>query len=185
MTFDADALTERRRLKRRLAGWRAAAILLAVAAVLIAINARRQGWHGLVGGAHVARINITGLILEDAKRDAALAKLADDAETKAVVVHISSPGGSTFGGESLYNGLRRIAAKKPVVAVIDTMGASAAYMTAVAADRIFARESSITGSVGVLLQVTEFSGLLGKIGVNVETIKSGTSKAEHSPLAPI
>lgn len=185
MAFDADALTERRRLKRRLAGWRAGAILLAVAAVLVALNAGGKGLRGLFGGAHVARITISGIILEDAKRDAALAALADDAETKAVLVHISSPGGSTFGGESLYIGLRRIAAKKPVVAIIDTLGASAAYMTAIAADRIYARESSITGSVGVLFQLAEFSKLMEKLGVKEETVKSGTLKAEPSPFAPM
>ena len=89
-----------------------------------------------------------------------MAKLADDNNVKALIVSIDSPGGSVAGGESLHDAIARVAAKKPVVAVMGGSAASAGYMIAVPAARIFAREATLTGSIGVLLQTGEVSGLL-------------------------
>ncbi len=71
---------------------------------------------------------------------------------KALVVTISSPGGTTYGGEVIYKAIRKVAAKKPVVSDIRTLAASAGYMIALAGDTIIAGESSITGSIGVIFQ---------------------------------
>ena len=78
-----------------------------------------------------------------------------------------------------------MAERKPVVAVIGTLGASAGYMTAIAADRIYARESSLTGSIGVLFETAEFSALLAKLGVSAESIASGPLKDQPSPVKPL
>src|SRR5690606_16371294 len=93
--------------------------------------------------------------------------------------------GSTYGGEALFTALRRVAEKKPTVAVIGTLGASAGYMAAIAADRVFARETSLTGSIGVLFQTAEFSQLLAKLGIGAESIASGELKDEPSPIKPL
>jgi protease-4 len=113
--------------------------------------------------------------------------MADDSNVKAVILSIDSPGGSVSGGESLHDAIARVAAKKPVVVVMGGLAASAGYMIAVPAARIFAHDSTLTGSIGVLMETGEISGLLGKLGVSAETIRSGPLKDEPSftrPLSP-
>jgi protease-4 len=100
------------------------------------------------------------------------------------VVAIDSTGGVTTGGEALYESLRKLAAAKPTVAAVGTFGASAAYMAAIATDHIVARRTSLTGSIGVIFQYPEVSGLLDKLGVKVEDIKSAPLKAEPNPFKP-
>ncbi len=133
-----------------------------------------------MGGAHVARLPVTGLITEDRKLTEAIDKLANDSAVKALIVSIDSPGGTVSGGESLHNAVARVGAKKPVVAVMGGVAASAGYMIAVSTERIFARESTLTGSIGVLLETGEVSGLLDKVGITAETIVSGALKDQPS-----
>jgi len=97
-------------------------------------------------------------------------------------VAIDSPGGSTTGGEELYDGIRAIADKKPVVATMGTLAASAGYMTAIAADHIVAERTTITGSIGVLFQYGNVGKLMQTLGVEVKTLKSAPLKAEPSPF---
>ena len=124
-------------------------------------------------GPHIARLSVDGLIYEDSRREAALSGLVEDEAAVALIVRINSPGGTTTGSEALFRNLRRVAEKKPVVAVVGTMGASGGYIAAIGADYIVARETSITGSIGVILETAEFSGLLEKLGVTAEQVKSG------------
>jgi protease-4 len=100
-------------------------------------------------------------------------------------VRIDSPGGTVGGGEDLFRLLRRIAAKKPVVAVFGNLGTSGTYMTALGADRIFARKGSITGSIGVILQSADVTGLLEKLGVKSISVKSSPLKAQPNPMEPL
>jgi protease-4 len=104
---------------------------------------------------------------------------------KAVILRIDSPGGTTAGSEAIYDAVRRISARKPVVAVMDTVAASGGYITAIAADRIVARGNTITGSIGVIFSMPEFSKLLATVGVTMEELKSGDLKAEPSPYKPM
>ena len=103
---------------------------------------------------------------------------------KAVIVAVDSPGGTTVGGEALYDDLRELAQAKPVAAVFGTVAASAAYLGGIATDYIVARGNTITGSVGVIFQWAEVSDLFSKLGVKVDEIRSGPLKAEPSPFAP-
>jgi protease IV len=185
MTLETDALIERRRLKRRLGAWRAVGVLALLGLALAGLY--RVDPTGMVGGGdHVARIEVSGVILENGYLEERLEKLAKDKRAKALIVYVNSPGGSTFGGEALFTGIRRVsAAGKPVVSVIGTLGASAGYMVALAADRVFARESSLTGSIGVLFQSAEFSKLMEKIGVAPLSVTSGPHKDEPSPFRPL
>ena len=100
------------------------------------------------------------------------------------MISISSPGGTTTGSEELFRGIRDLASKKPTVAFVDGTAASGAYITALAADRIVARETSLVGSIGVLFQYPDVSTLLGRIGVSVEEVKSSPLKAEPSGFKP-
>ncbi len=176
MSLETDLILDRQRLKRRLIFWRSFAVLAVVAALLVA-------WHGRglpIDGAHVARLPVSGLITEDRKLTEAITKLADDDSVKALIVAINSPGGSVAGGESLHDAIAKVAAKKPVVAVMGGVAASAGYMVAVATQRIWAREATLTGSIGVLLEAPNVAGLLDKLGVNADTIVSGPLKDQPS-----
>ncbi len=179
--LETDLLFDRLRLKRSLTFWRVVAVVAATVAVLFLARP------GLPSVRHIARVNITGVITEDRKLLDALAALAKDNLTPAVIVSIDSPGGSVAGGESLHAALTRLAAAKPVVAVMRGTAASAGYMAALPAARIFARDSTLTGSIGVILQTGEVSGLLGRLGIDAEAITSGPLKDQPSftrPLTP-
>ena len=183
MSLETDLLLDRRRLKRRLFFWRSIAVLAVLLAILVALRGQDLRY----GGTRVERVVVNGVITQDRKLDDAVDKLADNASVKAVIVSIDSPGGSVAGGEALHDALARVAAKKPVVAVMGGVAASAGYMIAVPAVRIFASEATLTGSIGVLLETGDISGLLGKIGVNSDPIVSGPLKDQPSytkPLSP-
>jgi protease-4 len=185
MSMTADQIVDRRRLRRKLTFWRVVgflAILIVIAGAVIGLAGRDA--FPLIQEPQIARITISGFIANDRNRDQMLARLAKSDAVKGVIVSIDSTGGSTAGGEALYEGIRRLAAKKPTVATIATFGASAAYMTAIATDHIVARRSSITGSIGVLFQYPEVSDLLKNLGVKVEDIKSAPLKASPNPFEP-
>lgn len=181
MSYDPDALLDRRRLKRRLRIWQGVTLFVALAAVLVFLQSEGE----LFREDRIARVYVEGIIVRDDARSQVLARLAADKSVRGVIVHIDSPGGSVVGGEDLYNGLRDIADKKPVTAVMGTVATSAAYMAGIAADRVWAREGSVTGSIGVILQSANITGLLDRIGVEPVTIKSSELKGTPSPLEPL
>jgi protease-4 len=185
MALSPDEIVDRRRLRRKLSFWRVVAFLL-VAAAIVAGFVLAVGENAIpaLREAQIARIKITGFIAESQAETDLLDKLAKADAVKAVIVDIDSTGGSTAGGEALYEGLRKLSAVKPTVATIGTVGASAAYMAAIATDHIVARRTSITGSIGVLFQFPEISELLKTLGVSVEEVKSAPLKAEPSPFKP-
>lgn len=183
MLLEADAILHRRRLQRNLSLWRFAAVVaLVTAAVLIAAGLTGTS---ITGRAHVAELEVFGLIIDDEERDQAIRDLVKDADAKALIISINSPGGTTSGAEGLYLALRELAAHKPVVAVMGAVAASGGYITAISADHIIARGNTITGSIGVLFQNIEVSKLMEKVGVDVEMITSGPLKGKPSPFAPL
>jgi protease-4 len=186
MALETDLLIDRRRLKRRLALWRAFAVLLLLAGALAwAGDGLHDGLRDGLGRGHVVRLPVEGFISDDRRLTEAIDKLAKQDSARAVIVSIDSPGGSVGGGEMLHDALVRLREKKPVVAVMRGTAASAGYMTAVAAERIFARDSTVTGSIGVLLQTPDASELLARLGLRVETIRSGALKDQPSPFRPL
>lgn len=179
--MDQSAIADRRQLRRKLTFWRIAAILVALLAILAAAT-----WQ-LSGAApvdHIARVRISGIIQDDAELLQRLDRIARNDRVKALVVTISSPGGTTYGGEVIFKALRKVAEKKPVVSDVRTLAASAGYMIATAGDTIIAGESSITGSIGVIFQYPQLKELMDKVGVSLEEIKSAPLKAEPSPFHP-
>ncbi|MCC2113319.1 MAG: signal peptide peptidase SppA, partial [Hyphomicrobiales bacterium] len=183
--MEADVIVDRRKLRRRLSFWRVVAFL-AIAVAAIGVIAMTAGRDALIETyvPQIARVTLSGIITSDRKQLELLDKIGKSNAVKAVVLSLDSPGGTTTGGEELYFAVRRLAEKKPVVATVDTMAASAAYMVAIATDRIFVRNTSITGSIGVIFQFAEVSKLVDTIGVGVEEIRSGKLKAQPSPFAP-
>lgn len=156
--------------------WRLVALAAAVLAVLAFFG--RFALPGTDGGEIVARVTIDGTITTNADRQKLLDELIEEDNVKAVIVAINSPGGTTAGGEELYEALRRLSAKKPTVSVINEVGASAAYMTAIGTDHIFARRLSIVGSIGVLYQHINAGKLLETIGIDLDKVATGPLKAE-------
>jgi protease-4 len=181
MISEAELIVDRRRLKRKLTLWRILAVLLAIAAIAALV------WE--TGGRkrldHVARISISGLITGDQKTLDLLKEVGETNQVKGVILRIDSPGGTTAGSEAVYESVRKISARKPVVAVMDTVAASGGYITALAADRIVARGNTITGSIGVIFSFPEVSKLLDTVGIKMEELKSGELKAEPSPYRPV
>lgn len=171
---------ERRWGRRRAFLWRALIILVLVGA---AVSAALED--APVTGDHIARYTVDGVIADDPERDALLKKIAENDSVKALIVRINSPGGTTTGGEALYESLRAVAAEKPVVAVMGEVAASAGYITALAADHVIARGNTITASVGVIFTAPNFHKLLDNVGVSVVELKSGARKAEPSPYKPV
>lgn len=181
MSLDIDELVDRRRLKRKLTFWRVSAIVVTVALIAIAVGRTTN----LRLKPYVARVSIDGIITEDHDEIQMLDDIAKDNNAAALIVRINSPGGTTTGAEDLYKALRRVAKNKPVVATMGTLAASGGYVTALAADHIIARETSITGSIGVILEYAQLSGLLNKLGVDMEAVKSGALKGEPSISRPL
>ena len=175
-------IAERRQLRRKLTFWRVAAFIL-VAAAIVGIGSLLFGTEGSQKmQALVARVTFSGLIVDDTELVERLDEIAGNSSVKALIVSINSPGGTTYGGEQTYKAIRRVAARKPVVSDVRTLAASAGYMIAIAGDQIVAGETSITGSIGVIFQYPQLKGLLDKIGVSLEEIKSAPLKAEPSPF---
>lgn len=183
MPLDTDAIVDRRRLRRKLTFWRVLAFLI-VAVVVVAtaaVLAERRGGLGTSGS--IARLTIQGLIRGDTERVESIERLGRSS-VKAVVVHVDSPGGTTAGSEQLFDALRRLAARKPMVVVVDGLAASGGYITAMAADHIVAQGTSLVGSVGVLFQYPNLTELMKTIGIKVEEIKSSPLKAAPNGFEP-
>lgn len=184
MASEAELITDRRRLKRRLTFWRVASVLLFIGG-LLALASAFGGFDFDKQSDHIARVRIAGLITGDQKTLDLLDDIAKSDHVKGLILRIDSPGGTTAGSEAIYEAIRKIAKDKPVAAVMDTIAASGGYITAIAADHIVARGNTITGSIGVIFQWAEVSKLLETIGVQMQEIKSGDLKAEPSPFKPL
>jgi protease-4 len=110
-----------------------------------------------------------------------LRQAVDDKHVKAIVLRINSPGGEVVASDMIYQAIVEARSEKPVVACIDSVGASGGYYVAVGADQIVATDMTITGSIGVILQSYSFAGLADKVGVKVHTFKSGRYKDLLNP----
>jgi protease IV len=182
MKTDVDHILSHISLNKSRNRWRWIAVL-AIAALLIGVFAMSD--YEAPRGAHVARLEVSGIITGDDKQLQLIRDMRDDDDVKAMIVRINSPGGTTVGSEALYEELRGFGAKKPVVAVMDSIAASGGYITALAADRVYARGNTITGSIGVIFSYPDVSQLLNTVGVKMEEVKSGELKAEPSGTHPV
>lgn len=181
----AEDIIDRRKLRKKVSFWRIMTfVVLALTLIGLIIFAARDIIASKTATDHIAKVEITGVITNDEPMLKLLKKLEEEDKVKAVVLSISSPGGSTVGGEAIYEQVRSLAKKKPVASNVGTLAASAGYMIASATDQIVARRSSIVGSIGVLFQYADASQLLDKVGVKVQAVKSSPLKAEPNPFNP-
>jgi len=174
LALSGDVLADRRRLKRTISFWRLAAIVIAFAGAIYLLS----GSDGVALGDHVARVSVDGIILGDEALIDTIESVRDEEGAKALILSIDSPGGTTAGAEAIYQALLDVAEKKPVVATMDTLAASGGYLIALAGDRVFARGNTLTGSIGVIMQWTDYRDLFGKLGLELEEVKSAALKGE-------
>ncbi|HSB43016.1 MAG TPA: signal peptide peptidase SppA [Methylomirabilota bacterium] len=139
---------------------------------------------GLPGGSKVAVVEVVGVIGVATDRShepetivRTLGEYRDDPAVRAVVLRIDSPGGVVAPTQEIVAAVRRLReAKKPVVASLGSVAASGGYYVAVSADRIFASPGTLTGSIGVVMQLANVEGLLKKVGVEYVVVKAGAYK---------
>jgi len=170
-----------RRPKRRLFTFWRVIVVLALALGTYAVfapdpDARR--------GPYIALHDVNGFIGVDHDRDAVLRRLAGDDDARALVLRIDSPGGTTTGGEALFEAVRTVSETKPVVAVMGEVAASGGYIAAIAADHVVARGNTLTGSIGVVRQRPNISGLLELAGIELVEERSDEFKANPSFVSP-
>jgi len=186
------ALHEQRRSRRWGIFFKLLGFLYLFALLFVAL-----GWLGkrdaVSSTKHTALIELRGVIAPDhpASADSVVAGLQEafkDKKTQGVVIRINSPGGSPVQAGQIYDEIRRLRAKHPDIplyAVVDDICASGGYYVAAAADKIFVNESSILGSIGVLMDGFGFSGVLDKLGIERRLLTAGDNKGFLDPFSPM
>lgn len=129
----------------------------------------------------VALIKIEGILVDSKDVIEQIEKFKENPTIKAYVVRINSPGGGVVAAQEIYEEIQKVRRLhgKPFIASMAAISASGGYYIASATDRIIANPGSITGSIGVIMQIPNISGLLKKVGIKSVVIKSG----EHKDLA--
>ncbi len=185
MPLPADVFLDRIRMKNQLMRWRLIAIVGVVLAVIVATNEFIPSNSAASAGRdYIARLTIDGVVTDDHDRDQLIKSLRNNSHVKAVIVRLDTPGGSAVAGMETYKLLRSVSeAGKPVVAVMRDLSASAGYLIAIGTDHIFAREATLTGSIGVIIEAAEFSSLAEKLGVTPIVVKTGALKDALSPFS--
>lgn len=146
--------------------------------LLVGLAAALLGPRLPLGGDRVAVIAVDGVITDAREVIEQLHRYRDLPNVKAVVLRVNSPGGAVAPSQEIYREIVKFRreTKKPVVASLGSVAASGGYYIAAAADRIVANPGSITGSIGVIMQIPNVGGLLQKVGIKTTVIKSGENK---------
>ncbi|MDQ0511097.1 signal peptide peptidase SppA [Ancylobacter amanitiformis] len=182
-SIEVDEVLVRRRLRRKLAFWRVLAFLVLLGAGFGLFAWWSDGALLPRSAPHVARVTIGGIIRNERERLDLLEAIGRSG-ARAVILSIDSPGGTVVGSAALYDGLRRLAQKMPIVAAVDGMAASGAYIAAMGADHIVAPRNALVGSIGVIFQFPNFAGLMKTVGISYEEIKSSPLKAAPNMFDP-
>lgn len=181
MALNADTLLDRIYLKNQARRWRIIALVLGLVCLLVLVS-KTNDFSSKLEGEHIARLTVEDVIEDDAKRHELLKEIAEDDQVKALILRMDSPGGGTVGSEEIYLDLRAVAKKKPVICTMRSYATSGGYLAAIGADYILAREGTITGSIGVIMQTAEITSLAQKLGIKPITVKSGNMKASPNPF---
>ncbi|MFN0079681.1 MAG: signal peptide peptidase SppA [Prosthecobacter sp.] len=115
----------------------------------------------------------------------ALEQAVADKKVKAIVLRINSPGGEVTASDIIYNAVKKAAKEKPVVVYMDSMAASGGYYVACGATKIVASETTLTASIGVIIETMNYSELFGKVGLSMTTFTSGAFKDSLSGARPM
>lgn len=148
------------------------------------LTVKESGEGGWGSDNKIALIRVEGIIVDSRKIVKKLRRYRDDPDIKAILIRIDSPGGGVAPSQEIYDELIDIQREgvKKVVSSMGTVAASGGYYIAAATDLIVANPGTLTGSIGVIMELTNIEGLLQKIGVEGVTIKSGENKDVGSPF---
>lgn len=124
----------------------------------------------------VALVSIEGAIFESEEKVEEIKGYGDDDSIEAIVLRVDSPGGAVAPSQEIFNVVRRVGEIKPVVVSMGKMAASGGYYISAPAELIFANPGTLTGSIGVILEIPNVEGLMDKVGLRTEVIKSGRHK---------
>jgi protease-4 len=163
-------------------------VFMGVAALLLLFGSMGRGAEGgaPLFGPRVAIVELEGLIAETDDLVRELRQHRDNPSVRAVVIRINSPGGVVAPTQEVYDALLRVReAGKPVVASLGAVAASGGYYAAVAADQIYANPGTLTGSIGVIMQLANVDTLLKKVGVDFVVVKAGQFKDIGNPARPM
>ncbi len=138
---------------------------------------------GIITGGAGEKFGGSGMDLETIKR--ALRQAVDDKNVKAIVLRVNSPGGEVTASDTLYHAVKEAAQKKPVVVYMDSLAASGGYYISCGATKVVANETTLTGSIGVIIQTLNYSQTFGKIGLETMTFASGNFKDSLSGARPM
>jgi len=132
----------------------------------------------------IAVVRVEGVILDAQPTIGELKRYGENPLVKAIVIRIDSPGGGVVPSQEIHDAVKRIRDKhnKLVIASMGTVAASGGYYIAAATDRIVANAGTLTGSIGVIMELANVEGLMKKIGVESVVIKSGDHKDLGSPF---
>jgi protease-4 len=135
------------------------------------------------GGSKIGVIDLDGVILDADKVNTQLRKFGDDSSVKAIILHINSPGGGAAASQEIYNEVVRVRTekKKPIIASVESVGASGAYYIASGCDKIYANQASVVGSVGVIMEWTNYGDLMRWVKLKSVVIHAGTLKDAGDP----
>jgi protease-4 len=151
--------------------------------VMYFYKASRPG--GFLSGPYIGVVNIEGTIIDSRPALEWIERLERDSNAVGVLVRVESPGGAVTPSEEIYTALNRLAATRPVVASLGTMATSGGYMVALPAKSIVANPTTLTGSVGVRLEMPNMQELMGKIGITHESLTTGELKSAGSPFVDL
>ncbi len=133
-------------------------------------------------GDRIAVVPIRGVITDSRGVVDQIKKYRKDSQVKAIILRIDSPGGGTAASQEIYREVQRTVPKKKVVASMGNVAASGGYYVALAANKIVANPATLTGSIGVIMELSNIKELLHKIGISREAVKSGPFKDIGSPV---
>jgi protease-4 len=173
-----------------LAGGAAFTLFVIAIFTLLYVTLRGEGDGNYIttgSGGKIAVVKIEGVILDPERTVRDLKKFADDDSIKAIILHLNTPGGGAAASEEIYREVRRIRdqKKKRIVASIETVGASGGYYIASGANKIFANDASIVGSIGVIMEWVNYGDLLHWAKLSEVIIKAGEFKDVGSPTRPV
>ena len=181
MSLDWQILEENKKKWFRKGLWRGiffSILLIAIFSLFLNFNNLSSNFP------HIARISVTGIIYDNDQLVETINSLSRNENVKSVLVKINSPGGTVVGSESLYVAIKRLSQVKPVISLMGEVATSGGYIVALASNYILARQNTLTGSIGVIIEHQNFSELSNKIGISINSIKSGKIKGGQNPLSP-
>jgi protease-4 len=136
-----------------------------------------------LSGSRIGVIDLDGAIVDADKIDTQIRKFGDDSSIKAIILHIDSPGGDAAASQEIYNEVVRVRHEKnkQIVASVESVGASGAYYIASGCDKIYANNASVVGSIGVIMEWTNYGDLLKWAKMKSVIIHAGTLKDAGDP----